>query len=106
MLGTRLDGKLPTKPNAATLDLINAHVFEYRLNCGVRLIVSRQGFFVFDFAAWQTGAEAEAPEFPTMWQKLVFPRAEFMNLFLACFYTALYRIHKRARQKHFIDLSS
>jgi hypothetical protein len=86
--------------------LMNAEVFSSNLACGVRLKVSKQGFFVFDFAQWEPGSAALAKGPLANWEERVFVRMRFMNLFLACFYTSIRRMQKRTSPKLFIDYTT
>src|SRR5437016_1348756 len=79
--------------------LVNAEVFSSNLKCGVRLKVSRQALFVFDFAQWEPGSAAQAKSPLDKWEERIFSRMRFMNLFLACFYTSMLRIQKRTSPK-------
>lgn len=72
--------------------LMNAEVFSSHFACGVRLKVSKQGLFVFDFAHWELGSAALAQDPLANWEERVFARMRFMNLFLACLYTSRLRI--------------
>lgn len=86
--------------------LMNAEVFSSNLACGVRLKVSKQAFFVFDFAQWRAGSAALAKDPLDNWEERVFARMRFMNLFLACFYTSMRRIQKTTSFKMFIDYTT
>lgn len=86
--------------------LMNAEVFSSNLACGVRLKVSKQSLFVFDFAQWEPGSAALAKDPLDNWEERVFARMRFMNLFLACFYTSMLRIQKRTSPKLFIDYTT
>ncbi len=85
---------------------MNAEVFSSDLACGVRLKVSKQALFVFEFAQWTPGSAAKAKSPFENWEERVFSRMRFMNLFLACFYTMMYRSQKIASTKLFIDYTT
>jgi hypothetical protein len=86
--------------------LMNAEVFSSNLACGVCLKVSKQALFVFDFAQWEPGAAALSKGQLDNWEERVFARMRFMNLFLACFYTSMFRIQKTTSSKMFIDYTT
>jgi hypothetical protein len=88
--------------------LMNAEVFSSNLGCGVRLKVSKQALFVFDFAQWEPGSASLATRPLNHWEERVFARMRFINLFLVCFYTSIFRIQKRAppSPKLFIDYTT
>lgn len=86
--------------------LMNAEVFSRNLAGGVRLKVSKQAFFVFDFAQWKPGSAALAKGQFDNWEERVFARMRFMNLFLVCFYTSMHRIQKTTSFKMFIDYTT
>jgi hypothetical protein len=83
--------------------ILNAEVFAGDFACGVRLKVSKQGLFVFDFAQWEPGSAMLAKHPLKDWEERVFARMRFMNLFLTCFYTSQYRIQRWTSEKIFID---
>lgn len=86
--------------------LLNAEVFASNLACGVRLKVSKQAFFIFDFAQWQPGSAILAKDTLDNWEARVFARMRFMNLFLACFYTSMFRNQNRTSAKFFVDYTT
>lgn len=90
-----------------TPTLMNAEAFSGDLACGVRLKVSKQALFIFDFADWEpaSGALAKDPLHHN-WEKRVFARMRFMNLFLACFYTSMYRVQEMSSEKLYIDYTT
>ena len=86
-------GTAPVEQGAdLTPALMDAEVFSSNLACGVRLKVSKQALFVFDFAQWEPGSAALAKGRVDNWEERVFARMRFMNLFLACLYTSMHRI--------------
>lgn len=97
-------GTLPVEQGAdLTPAVMNAEVFSGNFACGVRLKVSKQGLFVFDFASWAPGSAALAQSPLDNWEARVSARMRFMNLFLACFYTAIHRMQQTTSPKLFID---
>ncbi len=86
--------------------LINAEAFSDDLACGVRLKVSKQALFIFDFADWEAASGALAKGPLHNWEDRVFARMRFMNLFLACFYTSWYRAQKMRGEKLYIDYTT
>lgn len=87
------------EPEALALAMSEA--FTSELEIGVRIRVSREGYFVFDFRGHPAGQNREQyrPE-------VVLPaRARFMNLFLACLMTEL-RHERKAVEHLFIDYST
>jgi hypothetical protein len=85
---------------------MNVEVFSSNFACGVRLKVSKQALFVFDFAQWEPGSAALAKGPLANWQERVFARMRCMNLFLACFYTSMLRMQKTTSPKLFIDYTT
>jgi hypothetical protein len=86
--------------------LMNAEAFCRNLACGVLLKVSKQALFVFDFTQWEPGSTAQVEGLLDNWEERVFARMRFMNLFLACFYTSVFRIQKWTSAKLFIDYTT
>lgn len=86
--------------------LMNAVAFSGELSCGIRLKASKQALFVFDFGRWVPGSASLSKAPHHNWEERVFARMRFMNLFLACFYTAILRSAKRTTEKMFIDYST
>jgi hypothetical protein len=73
-------GTPPVKQGAdLTPALMNAEVFSSNLACGVRLKVSKQGLFVFDFAQWEPGSAALVQSPLANWEERVFARMRFMK---------------------------
>lgn len=73
-------------------------VFDVDLKAGVRLRVSREGYFLFDFSNHATAHPSSTSEF----EVVLSTRARFMNLFLACLQTEL-RHEKKAAPHLFIN---
>lgn len=73
-------------------------VFAANLKTGVRLRVSREGYFLFDFSNHATASSSSASRF----EFVLSIRARFMNLFLACLQTE-FRHEKKAAPHLFID---
>ena len=100
-------GSPPTESGAQlTVEKVHEEVFAHTLACRVRFRVSKAGLFVFDFAQWAEGSAELAGGSFDNWQDRVFARMRFLNLFLACFYTSLYRLYKTATAKLFIDYTT
>lgn len=89
-----------------TATLINAEAFSGNFACGVRLKVSKQGLFVFDFAQWEPGSTALTKNPLENWREKVFARMRFFNFFLACLYTPGLRLQKTTSPKLFIDYTT
>jgi hypothetical protein len=90
-----------------TPELMNAEAFSSNLVCGVRLKVSKQALFVFDFAQWEPGSAALAKRPFDHREKRVFARMRFINLFLVCLYTSIFRIQKTpSPNKLFMDYTT
>ena len=88
--------------NAAYSTDPNAEVFADAMQCGVRAKASLKGVFVFDFSNWPSGAAARGGD----WEQPVLARMQFMNLLLACLYSAVFRNNGKTMEKMFIDLGS
>ena len=80
----------------------NVEVFAVTMECGVRVKASLKGVFVFDFTHWPPGAFVSVGE----WEEAVLARMQFMNLFLACFYSVAYHTKQETMEKMFIDFGS
>jgi hypothetical protein len=89
-----------------TPNVINAETFSGDLVCGVRLKVSKQALFIFDFADWKPASGALAKDPLHNWEERVFARMRFMNFFLACFYTSILRIQRTTSEKLYIDYTT
>lgn len=73
-------------------------VFAADFKARVRLRVSREGYFLFDFSRHATARPSSTSRF----EVVLSTRARFMNLFLACFQTEL-RHEKKVAPHLFID---
>ena len=80
----------------------NTEVYGHTLRCGVKVKASIKGVFVFDFSNWPCGMAATTPS----WEGPVVARMRFMNLFLACFYSSVYKNTRQTMDKMFIDYST
>jgi hypothetical protein len=77
----------------------NSEVYRHTLRCGVKVIISIKGVFVFDFSNWAYGVVNSMPQ----WEGPVAARMRFMNLFLTCFYSSVYRNMRQTMEKMFIN---
>ena len=89
-----------------TRQVMNLHAFTHEFACGVRVTASRAALFLFDFRNWAEGSAASMSDSLENWENLVFARMRFLNLFLACFYTSVYRHQKRVIPKMFVDYAT
>lgn len=71
------------------VEKLTDEMFSQRLDCGITISVQRQGMFTFDFSGWASaydGANAFAPLTPFGHYSRL--RADVVNAYLACLYTA------------------
>jgi hypothetical protein len=89
----------PPKPTEdAGVERAMREVFVADFKVGVRLRVSHEGYFLFDFSNHPTAKPVEHDQL----EVVLVTRARFMNLFLACLQTHLVR-EKKAAPHLFID---
>lgn len=89
-----------------TTALMNAEAFSGEITCGVRLRVSKQALFIFDFTNWEPASFALTKSPFQNWEERIFARMRFMNFFLACFYTSMIRVEKMTSEKLYIDYTT
>lgn len=80
----------------------DTEIYSESMICGIKVKVSIKGVFVFDFSGWLPGIVTALEN----WESPILSRMQFMNLLLACFYSAVNNAQKLALDKMFIDYST